>query len=92
MIRSFQCQWVEDLHHGVDSMMSREVPIELHAKIHRIFDTLNIITSIEAIKIPGVDNIDKFAGGAWSLRISPEWRIIFKWFEGDIYNLDLIRE
>lgn len=90
MIRSFECQWVEDLHHGVDSTMAKEIPIELHPKIHRIFDHLNTLTVFEKIKIPSIDNIVKFGSGAWAIKLEG-WYIIFKWFEGDIYNLNIVR-
>jgi plasmid maintenance system killer protein len=90
MIRSFECQWVEDLHHGIKSTLARDIPIELHAKIHRIFDHLNTATSLEQIAIPGIGNLSRFMGGAWGIRLA-EWHIIFKWFEGDIYNLNIVR-
>lgn len=91
MIRSFQCQWVEDLYHGVDSGFQHGVSFELQKKIHRLFDFFNALTSLDSVKIPGVDNIVKFPEGYSGFYVTPEWRIVFKWFEGDLYNLDLLR-
>ncbi len=87
MIRSFEAPWVEDLYHGVypDFFSS-----ELCAKILRLFDHLNTLTDLNAIKIPGVDNFERFSQGRWSLMVDSEWRLVFKWFENDVYNLDLM--
>ncbi len=88
MIRSFDAPWVESLYHGAcPDFLSPD----LSAKILRIFDHLNSLTDLNAVKIPGIDNFERFSQGRWSLMVDSEWRLVFKWFEHDVYNLDLIK-
>ena len=88
MIRSFEASWVEGLYHGAYPDFFSP---ELCAKILRIFDHLNSLTDINAIKIPGIDNFERFSQARWTLVIDSKWRLVFKWFENDVYNLDLIK-
>lgn len=88
MIRSFEVKWVESLYHGAYPDF---LPAALSSRILRIFDHLNSMTDLNAIKVPGIDNFERFSQGRWSLVVDSEWRLVFKWFENDVYNLDLIK-
>jgi proteic killer suppression protein len=89
VIQSFADELVENIYNGL--IYEDFIPRELQQKLVRMFDYLNAITDVRTIKILGIDNFSRDPGGVWSVNVSPQWRIAFKWFEGDIYNLELIR-
>lgn len=86
MIRNFENKIAEDIFDGVSSRPSRKIPIELHSKIRRLFDQINAATHIETLRIPPGNNLEKLKGNLkdyWSVRANKQWRIIFKWENGD---------
>lgn len=69
------------------------LPRALHNKARRLLDQLNAITSIETLKIPPSNHLEKLKhnlDGYWSIRINKQWRIIFRWEHNHIYNVDII--
>ncbi len=93
MIRNFYSETAQDIFDGVDSRQSRRVPSELHAKISRLFDRLNAIESVEELRIPRSNRLEKLQGdlqGFWSIRINRQWRIVFRWYNGIASDVDVL--
>lgn len=71
----------------------RRIPKELHGKICRLLDQVNVVTKIEMLRAPPSNHLEKLHGnlsGFWSLRINNKWRIIFKWEEGNAYDVAVV--
>jgi len=93
MIKNFASKVVTDIYNGLNTPDSRKVPRELHEKAQRLLDQLNAITKIETLKIPPSNNLEKLKGDLanfWSIRVNKQWRIIFRWEEGNAYNVDIV--
>lgn len=60
-------------------------------RIKRILDRLDSSEIAEDMNIPGY-GLHKLSGdkrGFWSVKISGNWRITFRFFEGDAYDVNL---
>ncbi|MDF1759572.1 MAG: type II toxin-antitoxin system RelE/ParE family toxin [Coxiellaceae bacterium] len=93
MIRSFKSKIAEDIYNGINSKVSRKIPKELHAKVARLFDQLNVATSIDTMKIPPSNNLEKLKGNYktyWSIRVNKQWRVIFKWENNEAIDVDVL--
>ncbi len=93
MIRNISSKTAQDIYDGENSRHARKVPGELHAKARRLLDQLNVVVTVETLRSPPGNRLEKVHGdleGFWSLRINDQWRIVFKWQDGDALDVDII--
>lgn len=93
MIQNISSKTAQDIYDGVNSRHARRLPQELHAKAQRLLDQLNAATVLETLKAPPGNRLEKLKGdleGFWSLRINDQWRIIFRWEEGNALDVDIV--
>jgi proteic killer suppression protein len=68
------------------------LPSEYLTKIGLILDALDAVTSEDDIKALG-GGIHRLTGnyaGFWSIKVSPNYRIVFRYSKGDIFDVDYI--
>ena len=90
MIRTFSDKTTRDVYDGTNSRYARKVPKELHAKAQRLLDQLNAAPSLEFMRVPPGNKLEKLSGDMkyfLSLRINEQWRIIFIWKGNDAYEV-----
>jgi len=83
----------QDIYDGVNSRHARKVSVELHPKVQRLFDQINAAVVVETLKRPPGNRLEKLKGkleGFWSLRINDQWRIVFRWKDGDALDVDIV--
>lgn len=71
---------------------SSKLPSEYLRKINRILDQLDAVSSVEDILQLG-QGIHKLTGSYsefWSIKVTPNYRIIFRFEGGDVYDVDYI--
>jgi len=81
------------LFNGISTKRSRKLPINLHAVAVRKLDQLNAVTKIENLNIPPNNRLEKLKGNLsdyWSIRINNQYRIIFKWSNSDVLDVDIV--
>jgi proteic killer suppression protein len=69
-----------------------KLPAEYLSRIALILDALDAVSSEDDIKALG-GGIHRLAGnyaGFWSIKVSPNYRIIFRYVKGDIYDVDYV--
>ena len=69
-----------------------KLPAAYLGKVARIFDQLDAVTSVDDIKQMG-SGIHKLTGDLsefWSVKVSPNFRIIFRFENGDIFDIDYV--
>jgi proteic killer suppression protein len=69
-----------------------KLPSAYLRKITRILDQLEALSSVDDVKQMG-SGIHKLSGDLepfWSIKISPNFRIIFRFQDGDVYDVDYI--
>ncbi|WP_421828883.1 type II toxin-antitoxin system RelE/ParE family toxin [Larkinella sp.] len=71
---------------------SSKLPASYLRKINRVFDQLDAITSVGDVQQIG-SGIHKLTGDLaefWAVTITPNYRIIFRFIDGDIYDVDYV--
>ena len=89
MIRSFRYWGLRRLFLRGDR---KQVRADQLNRIEDILARLNIVDRVEEIALPGY-RLHPLKGdlqGFWSVTVSGNWRIIFRFEEGDAYDVDLI--
>lgn len=93
MLRSFKGALTQDIFDGADSKASRRLPVELHDKARRLLDQLDTMCSLMELRSPPSNHLEKLRGylkGYYSVRINDQWRIIFKWHQGDAEMVEIV--
>ena len=93
MILGFRSMLASDIYHGLKSKQARKVPIELHEKCYRLLDQINACSQVKTLRVPPGNRLEKLKGNLkefWSIRVNDQWRIIFKWHEGNAFEVDII--
>ncbi len=59
----------------------------------RLMDLINAATILDDLRIPPGNRLEALKGnyaGFYSVRINDQWRIIFKWLNGDADKVQII--
>jgi proteic killer suppression protein len=71
----------------------RRLPPDLHRTALRKLRMLDAAASIEDLRIPPANRLEKLSGGRsgqWSIRINDQWRICFAWREQNAYDVEIV--
>jgi toxin HigB-1 len=88
MIQTFRNKALEKL---LKEGNTKGVPKELERKIRVRLEVIDSAIVIEDVRIPGYD-LHELKGdrkGTWSIKISGNWRITFKFKDNNAYDLDI---
>lgn len=71
---------------------TRRLPSELVVRLRRMLTALDEATIPRHIDLPGwrLHPLKGDRSGQWSLRVSANWRLIFRFDEGEAVDVDLI--
>lgn len=73
--------------------LPRQVPPELRKRLSMKLATLAAVTSLEQLRIPPSNNLEKLRGdwdGYFSIRVNQKYRIVFRWTEEGADDVDII--
>ncbi len=90
MIRSFRHKGLRRFFESGDT---RGVPPQFAPKLVNVLSFLNVAASLdEAAPLPGLRlrRLKGELGGMWSITISGNWRVIFRFDKGDAYEVDFL--
>ena len=76
-----------------DGERVKKLPLEIQESGRRKLRMLNNSQNILDLKIPPSNRLEKLKGGRkdfYSIRINDQWRIIFKWNNGNAENVEII--
>jgi len=89
MIKSFRCRETESLFNG---RFSRRLPQDIQRAAARKLEMLAAATILGSLRIPPANRLEALKGeraGQQSIRINDQWRICFRWHEGDAYDVEI---
>lgn len=90
MIRSFNDKETEKIWNGE---ISRKLPNEIQNIARRKLRMINNAQNIIDLRIPPANRLEKLLGDLseyYSIRINRQWRIIFRWTDGNAFELEII--
>jgi proteic killer suppression protein len=88
MIKSFRHKGLKKLFENGDR---KGVPQDLAPRILRMLDVLDAAKDINDLNLPGFD-LHELKGdrkGTWAIKVNKNWRITFRFVNGDAYDVDL---
>ena len=72
---------------------SRRVPSDLLRVALRELVQVNAAASLEFLRVPPGNRLERLARertGQHSIRINDQWRICFRWNDGDAYEVEIV--
>ena len=90
MIRSFRDRETATIWDGI---RSRRLPPDIQTVALRKLRMLNRARVIEDMRIPPANRLEPLKGarkGQWSIRINRQWRICFRWDDGDAHDVEIV--
>ena len=93
MIKSFNDKAAHDLFHGLSSAKVRKLPTQVKESAIIKLDILNAATSLDDLRSPPGNRLEALHGdlqGFHSIRINIQWRIIFRWLDGQAHDVQII--
>jgi toxin HigB-1 len=86
VISSFGDSTTAEIYHGSDTKAARRIRRELWDRVQRKLDLLNACTSVEDLRMPPANRLEKLRGdlaGFYSIRVNQQYRIVFKFANGN---------
>lgn len=90
MIVSFGNKETEKIWNGI---ISKKLPREIQETARRKLRMINNSIDIADLRIPPANRLEKRKGDLkefYSIRINNQWRIIFKWINGNALEVEII--
>ena len=90
MIRSFRGDWARKM---FERQRSRRLPADLERVALRKLVMLDAAEALQDLRVPPGNRLERLAGdreGCYSIRINDQWRICFRWRDGDAYEVEIV--
>ena len=90
MIKSFNCKETEKIY---SRLFSQKLPHDIQKVAIKKLWILDAVTRLEELKIPPSNHLESLKDdrkGQHSIRINQQWRICFKWHDGNSYNVEIV--
>lgn len=89
MIKSFACKETEELFNEIS--VRRFQSIERQARRKLLY--LHSVRGLQDLLVPPGNKLESLKGnrkGQYSIRINDQWRICFKWKDGNAFDVEII--
>ena len=90
MIISFGNKETEKIWNGI---VSKKLPQEIQEVARRKLRMINNSTDINDLRIPPANRLEKLKGDLkefYSIRINSQWRIVFRWENGNAFEVEIL--
>lgn len=90
MIRGFACKETEKIWR---EEFSRKLPTQMQKLALRKLRMLDAAGRLESLRVPPGNRLEALKGnrsGQYSIRINEQWRICFRWQEGDAESVEIV--
>ena len=76
-----------------DGTLSRRLPADLQTIARRKLRMLNNAENLNDLRVPPANRLEALKGdrrGQYSIRINDQWRICFRWADGDAHDVQIV--
>jgi len=90
MIKSFADKETEKIYRR---NYSKKFPEEIQRRAYRKLLQIDLMTELNELQSPPGNRLEKLKAdrkGQHSIRINQQWRICFKWQEGDAFDVEIV--
>ncbi len=77
----------------LERQRSRKLPAGIQQTAYRKLRYLNNARTLQDLRVPPANRLEKLRGdraGLYSIRINDQWRICFRWRQGDAYDVEIV--
>lgn len=92
MIVSFADKATEALFHGEAGKAIRRIPSDIRSTAVRKLDLVNAAHELQDLRVPPGNRLEALKGdlrGLHSIRINDQWRVVFRWRDGDAHDVEV---
>ena len=71
----------------------RRFPPDIRQAALRKLRMLQVARALESLRVPPGNRLEALKGdraGAYSIRVNDQWRVCFRWRDGDAYDVELV--
>jgi toxin HigB-1 len=93
MIASFGDEGTADLFHARHTNRVRRFPQDIQSRALRKLDVINAAHHLTDLRSPPGNRLELLSGdraGFHSIRVNEQWRIVFRWQEGNAHHVSLV--
>ena len=75
-----------------EGLQVKRLPKEIQATARRKLKQIDAATRIESLRVPPGNRLEllkKDRAGQWRIRINDQWRICFRWVDGDATDVGI---
>ena len=90
MIKDFRDRETEKIWSGEGS---RRLPRDIQQVARRKLRMLNSAKALQDLRVPSANRLEALKGdrkGQHSIRINDQWRICFRWRDGDAFDVEIV--
>lgn len=90
MIRSFACKDTETI---FNLGRPKKLPFEIHRVALRKLLQIHAALTLDNLRIPPgnrLEELEKDRKGQHSIRVNDQWRVCFRWDNGDAYDVEIV--
>ncbi len=90
MIKSFAAEETAKI---FQRQFSRRLPPEIQRTARMKLEILDAAETLQDLRIPPSNHLEKLTGdrsGQYSIRVNLQWRICFKWEDGNAYRVEIV--
>lgn len=72
---------------------SRRLPAEILKRAAMRLNQLHAATELKDLRLPPSNHLEALSGdraGQWSIRINQQWRVCFRFENGDAFNVEIV--
>jgi len=72
---------------------TRKLPHDIQAAAHRKLLLIHAATRLETLMVPPGNRLEALKGnrkGQHSIRVNEQWRICFRWTDGNAYDVEIV--
>ena len=89
MIKTFADRHTKELY---ETGKSKQFPPAIHKRAPRRLEYVDLATGLEDLKVPPSNRLhalERERKGQYSISVNDQWRICFRFAEGDAYDVEL---
>ena len=89
MIKSFYCKETEKI---FNRQFVKRFSVDIQRLAYRKLVFLDSTETLSDLRVPPGNRLEKLSGkrqGQYSIRVNDQWRICFKWHEGNAYEVEI---
>lgn len=90
MLRSFKCSETEKIYRRE---VSRKLPHDIQRTAMRKLWVLDAVMDLNELRVPPSNRLEALRGdrhGQHSIRINQQWRLCFRWLDGDAHDVEIV--